>query len=368
MLFAQNTNIEGNISYFGFDDLDDTYYPKIKIALLDKDYLGYKVNFSLVQHQIKIKNLPDVDTLFLEFSCDGCYTLRKEFVAGSLGLQEDEKIINGNLIHIVNESLKIVENSNYLVYYSEKSQQPVYLKYRLPKGEKIDKPKKNFRDQSIFLVKNKTYYDRVSHLEDTAVIDKIKTSDYDDYENNDYDRSHLASVRAFSNEPNDYYINSYLNCVLMNKTLNKGVWNLIEAEEVRLNQEKDKDVFVEIYITFSQDTVEGGALIPETFGKSIYVYDNWISKEEKVARGQAPELTKHTYLVFNNDSEKGKTPQELDFYVKEGRLMYYWEYIINQSYFREPIEYYKDKTTSSYWESTISRHRKESLKNMMQYE
>ena len=53
MLFAQNTNIEGNISYFGFDDLDDTYYPKIKITLLDKDYLGFKVDFSLVQRNYR---------------------------------------------------------------------------------------------------------------------------------------------------------------------------------------------------------------------------------------------------------------------------------------------------------------------------
>ena len=425
MISPQNTTIEAEIQYFGFgqDQPNEGKYsfelPKINITLLNQNYLDYKVDFSIDDlGYINIRNLPNIDTLLLEFSCDECYTLRQEFITRNFFKWNPEKSIEDAKIHIVDSSLKIIENFNYLVYYSEEYQQPIYMSYYLKKGKKLDKKRKEFRNQSIFLVKNKIYYHHAKFAEDTAVIVQIKTSNYDDYKNTVYDRGHLASVRAFANYKDDYYINSYLNCVLMNETLNSGVWNLIEEEEVKLNQDNEKQVFVEIFVSFSEDTVLGGATIPSFFFKKIYVYDQmpdqngymWKTENDFLLHNDIPR--KHSNFL-NNDSSivitrpsrfnpppdsipviygcmddtmfnynaaanindgscypEGYTSLSWEYAFQNGSsgtLMSNWEYFNNYYFFKLPGEYHKS-TLHSDWEMKIAKHAIELFNNSMTYE
>ena len=107
---------------------------------------------------------------------------------------------------------------------------------------------------------------------DFFTVDSIKTSDGKDYENNIYDKGHLAPAADF-NCTREMLLKtfSYVNCVLQHERLNRGVWRLLEVRERDLA--KQGKVFVEIRMVYSprSQKLPTGATIPDGFFKTIKV-------------------------------------------------------------------------------------------------
>jgi endonuclease G len=98
----------------------------------------------------------------------------------------------------------------------------------------------------------------------------IVTSTNEDYENNIYDKGHLAPAADF-NCNKDYLKQSfsYLNCVLQHEKLNRGPWRLLESHERELA--KQGTVTVEIRMLYSNKSkvLSTGATVPDAFVKII---------------------------------------------------------------------------------------------------
>jgi endonuclease G len=100
--------------------------------------------------------------------------------------------------------------------------------------------------------------------------DSIYTSSKEDYENNEWDKGHMAPAADFSCEKATLYQTfSYLNCSLQHQDLNRGVWRLLEARERELA--KKTDVEIHIVVDFSKGTkkLPSGATVPGGYRKEI---------------------------------------------------------------------------------------------------
>jgi endonuclease G len=108
--------------------------------------------------------------------------------------------------------------------------------------------------------------------------DSIITSDDADYENNVYDKGHLAPAAEFNCTPQMLRKTfSYLNCALQNQYLNRGVWRLLESHEKKLAA--TTEVKVEIILEFKNSIkIPTGATVPSGFykkitaGEMVYMY------------------------------------------------------------------------------------------------
>lgn len=116
--------------------------------------------------------------------------------------------------------------------------------------------------------------------------DSVKTSDRKDYENNVWDKGHLAPAAAFNCDRETLYKTfSYLNCVLQHQDLNRQTWRFLESFERELS--KKGKVKVQIDMTFSKNSLKlsTGATVPDSFKKTIWVdgklYGVYIFKNEK---------------------------------------------------------------------------------------
>lgn len=99
---------------------------------------------------------------------------------------------------------------------------------------------------------------------------KIWTSDNKDYENNIYDKGHLAPAAGFNCTKEMLYITfTYLNCVLQNQYLNRGTWRLLEAHERELAKTGDVKVRIDIHFNPKLPELPTGALVPTGFTKTI---------------------------------------------------------------------------------------------------
>ena len=100
---------------------------------------------------------------------------------------------------------------------------------------------------------------------------KIWTSDHKDYENNVYDKGHLAPAAGFNCTKDMLYITfTYLNCVLQNQYLNRGTWRLLEAHERELAKTGEVKVRIDIHFNPKLPELPTGALVPTGFTKTIY--------------------------------------------------------------------------------------------------
>lgn len=149
-----------------------------------------------------------------------------------------------------------VKTPIFNVVYSEKLQQPKWVEYTvLCHDGKISRKGLDF-----YPVKG------------------MVTSTNEDYENNIYDKGHLAPAADF-NCNQDYLKQtfSYLNCVLQHERLNRGAWRLLESHERELA--KQYKVSVEIRMNYSKNSkvLTTGATVPDSFTKTI-IYNN---KHEK---------------------------------------------------------------------------------------
>ena len=149
-----------------------------------------------------------------------------------------------------------IKTTIFDLVYSEKLQQPKWIEYSVKCTDgKISR-------------KGLEFY----------TCDSILTSDNLDYENNIYDKGHLAPAADFNcNKENLKMTFSYLNCVLQHEKLNRGVWKQLESYERELA--KKYAVIVEIRCLYSKKSIRlySGATVPDGFIKIIH-YEN---KEEK---------------------------------------------------------------------------------------
>jgi len=145
-----------------------------------------------------------------------------------------------------------VKTSIFDVVYSEKLQQPKWIEYSVICSE------------GTISRKGLDFYP----------VKGVITSTSEDYENNIYDKGHLAPAADFN--CNKEYLKqtfSYLNCTLQHEKLNRGVWRLLEVHERELA--KKYSVTVEIRANYSPKSLvlKTGATVPDSFTKTI-MYNN----------------------------------------------------------------------------------------------
>ena len=142
-----------------------------------------------------------------------------------------------------------VKTDIYEVMYSEKLEQPLWVKYQVACTDgKASRKGMDF------------YVDK-----------KIHTSDAKDYIDNVYDKGHCAPAADFNcNREMLFKTFSYLNCTLQNDRLNRVHWRLLEDYE-RLLAYTEGPVNVEIRMVFDKNPkrVPAGAAIPTAFYKII---------------------------------------------------------------------------------------------------
>jgi len=157
-----------------------------------------------------------------------------------------------------------IKTNMFEIVYSEKLQQPKFIRYTVqcPNG---DASRKGM---------------------DFYTCDSILTSDNKDYENNPYDKGHLAPAASFSCDKETLYKTfTYLNCSLQQENLNRTTWRLLEERERELAK-KHSVVIVEIRCVFSPKSVilPSGATIPDGYFKTIKygkTIENYYFKNEK---------------------------------------------------------------------------------------
>lgn len=141
-----------------------------------------------------------------------------------------------------------VRTAIYDIVYSEKLQQPKWIEYSVQ------------CTNGTLSRKGLDFYPSKD----------IVTSTNEDYENNIYDKGHLAPAADFNCDKNSLKLSfSYLNCVLQHEKLNRGVWRLLEQHERELA--KTTTVSVEIRMIYSPKSIKltTGATVPDAFIKTI---------------------------------------------------------------------------------------------------
>jgi endonuclease G len=142
-----------------------------------------------------------------------------------------------------------VKNNVFEVLYSQKLEQPIWLKYR-----STNRPT-NVNRGSMDFYTEKT----------------IKTSDADDYKANIYDKGHLAPAASFSdNMENLKQTFSYLNCMMQDQYQNRGEWRLLEEQERKWDDVEPLTIIIKVFFDKVPKRVSTNAAIPSYMQKHIY--------------------------------------------------------------------------------------------------
>jgi len=160
-------------------------------------------------------------------------------------------LLSGNLF-----SQKIIKTDIFTVEYSEELEQPLWVEYKVlcPNGD-ADRGGMDFYK-----------------------VDGVHTSDDADYKNNEWDKGHLAPAAAFNCDKETLKKTfSYLNSTLQHESLNRGIWNRLEAFERNLANFYEVEVRIEVLFDSEPKRVPTGAAIPSGFIKII----KWGDKEVK---------------------------------------------------------------------------------------
>jgi DNA/RNA endonuclease G (NUC1) len=105
---------------------------------------------------------------------------------------------------------------------------------------------------------------------DFYVCDSIHTSSAEDYENNVWDKGHMAPAASFSCNGNMIYQTfTYLNCALQHQDLNRVTWRFLEERERQIANQTEVKVHIKLDFVESPEKVPGGACIPKGFWKDI---------------------------------------------------------------------------------------------------
>jgi len=148
---------------------------------------------------------------------------------------------------------KNIVTNIFSVTYSEKLQQPLFLCYY------VECPNGNASRSGL----------------DFRLYDDVITSDDDDYNDNEWDKGHLAPAASFNctrDMVRETFV--YINCALQHESLNRGPWKELEGFERDLAKIFD-EVYVEITCHFSKNSLvlPTGATVPDGFTKNI-TFDN----------------------------------------------------------------------------------------------
>ena len=124
----------------------------------------------------------------------------------------------------------------------------------------------------------------------------VITSDDGDYKQ-PYDKGHLAPKRSFPNDEYNDFMFSFLNCALMHRSLNRGLWKALENKERGIS--KSAVLKVKILVSFGKNNVvDGGASVPDFFTK-ILDYRKFDENNKEIS-------VREVYTFPNDASVKGK--------------------------------------------------------------
>ena len=143
----------------------------------------------------------------------------------------------------------LIETSVFTVMYSETLEQPLWIKYRSTnRPTNVNRGHMNFYKEKSIL-----------------------TSDDADYKANVYDKGHGAPAATFSDsEENLKQTFSYLNSIMQDQYLNRGVWRMLEEQERKWDDEEPLTVIIKTYFDKPVKRVPTGAAIPSHMDKHIY--------------------------------------------------------------------------------------------------
>lgn len=167
----------------------------------------------------------------------------------SLFLIISSVVVNG-------QDLKIIKTDIFTVGYSEALEQPVWVEYKVlcPNGEA----------------------ERTGM--DFWIPEGVHTSDDADYAANVWDKGHMAPASAFSCDKETLKKTfSYLNSALQHESLNRGVWNRLEAFERDLGNFYDVNVRIDVIFDETSEVLPTGATVPTSFKKTIKFGDKEVS-------------------------------------------------------------------------------------------
>ena len=143
----------------------------------------------------------------------------------------------------------LIETPVFTVMYSETLEQPLWIKYRSTnRPTNVNRGHMNFYKEKSIL-----------------------TSDDEDYKANVYDKGHGAPAATFSDsEENLKQTFSYLNSIMQDQYLNRGVWKMLEEQERKWDDEEPLTVIIKTYFDKPVKRVPTGAAIPSHMDKHIY--------------------------------------------------------------------------------------------------
>jgi endonuclease G, mitochondrial len=141
-----------------------------------------------------------------------------------------------------------IDKGIYKVMYSEKLEQPLWVKYRVTCLDgKAQRNGMDFRIETEYF-----------------------TSDDADYANNEWDKGHLAPAADFNCSKMDLWNTfSYANCALQQERLNRGLWRLLEAQEREWAKQEPVSIYIRLVFKNSKKLTTG-ASVPSGFYKTIY--------------------------------------------------------------------------------------------------
>lgn len=141
-----------------------------------------------------------------------------------------------------------INTDSFSIKYSQKYEQPLLVKYR------------------VLCAVGK--YSRQGL--DFYTCDSIHTSNSEDYQNNDYDKGHMAPAADFACDSIKLISTfSYLNCALQHKNLNRGVWKALEDRERVLARDNVTQVKIKVHFSKKSIRLSTGATVPDGFTKEI---------------------------------------------------------------------------------------------------
>lgn len=149
-----------------------------------------------------------------------------------------------------------VKNNVFEVLYSQKLEQPLWIKYR-----STNRPTNVNRGSMDFYKEP-----------------NIKTSDADDYFKNIFDKGHGAPAATFSdNMENLKQTFSYLNSIMQDQYLNRGEWRLLEEQERIWDDGEPLTVIIKTFFDDPVKRVPTNAAIPSHIQKHIFFEksDKW---------------------------------------------------------------------------------------------
>lgn len=105
---------------------------------------------------------------------------------------------------------------------------------------------------------------------DFFTCDSIKTSDSKDYENNIWDKGHMAPAADFNCDKVMLKKTfSYLNCTLQHQDLNRTTWRLLESYERDLASKYEVIVTITCVFSKKSTVLKTGATVPDGYYKKI---------------------------------------------------------------------------------------------------